>query len=76
MYFYSLDYHLILICSSEKEEMSHFISKLHLYRVYFKPLDANSEYEKYLASKFKCDANENSLEMLASQVDVARLVAS
>ena len=57
--------------------MSHFISKLHLYRELFKPLDANSEYRNYLASKFQCDANENSsLEMLASQVDVERSVAS
>ena len=76
MYFCSLDYRLILICSSEKEEMSHFISKLHLYREYFKPLDADNEYRDYLASKFKCDVSENSLDMLASEVDVERLVAS
>lgn len=47
--FFFLDYRLVIICSNEEEEMSHFISKLHPFRRHF--ISDPQEYEKYLASK-------------------------
>lgn len=49
-----VDYRLVLICSNEDEEMSHFISKLHLSRRVFMPQSGVGQitYKSYLASKF------------------------
>ena len=45
------DYRLVIITSDEKEEMSHFISKLHLYRRPFMTRIENNEFRNYLAIK-------------------------
>ena len=45
------DYRLVLLCSNQDEEKSHFIAKLHLLRRVYPP-QAAAACKSYLASKF------------------------
>ena len=49
---FDVDYRLVIICSNEDEEKSHFISKLHLFkRTHIPPSDIQL-YRKYLITHF------------------------
>ena len=51
----SIDYRLVIICSSQDEEKCHIISKLHPYRrSYGVPRDMNM-YKRYLQKHFVFD---------------------
>ena len=48
----------MIVSSNEEEEMSHFISKLHLYRRPFILRNDLNEYKHYLASKLTRQVQE------------------
>ena len=47
-----VEYRLVIICSNEEEELSYFISKLHIYKRAFVVPSIVQDYKDYLASKF------------------------
>ena len=55
---HSSEYRLVIVSSNEEEEMSHFISKLHLYRRPFIPRNDLNEFKHYLASKLTRQVQE------------------
>lgn len=63
------DYRLVIICSNEKEDMSHVISRLHKYKCHFmaSQIDDVEKYRKYFVNKFT--ALHQSDDLPASQVD-------
>jgi hypothetical protein len=71
-------YRLVIISSNEEEEMSHFISKLHLYRRPFFSRNGLSEFRSYLASKLTKHVEEMEYSAVpsipASVVDSQRYV--
>lgn len=69
----SVDYRLVIVCSNEEEEKSHFISKLHLFRRPFIPKNDLQEYQKYLAIHFTNQADDMAVQYSgcsASSVDI------
>ena len=81
--FNSLGYRLVIICSNEEEEKSHFISKLHLSRRPFIPRKDFEEYKKYLSIHYTnqaVDADDYTSQYFtgnaASSVDPEQLVCN
>ena len=68
-YFNLLDYRLVIICSNEGEEKSHFISKLKLHRQPFVPKETVKDYKKYLADHFTGHAQLTGVGISASKID-------
>lgn len=62
----------MIITSDEKEEMSHFISKLHLYRRPFMTRIDNNDFRNYLAIKLTQQAQGDAVP--ASVVDYQKFV--
>lgn len=58
IFFPYVGYRLVIICNSEEEEMSHFISKLHFFRRPFISRTDLNGYKEYLISKFTVEAQE------------------
>ena len=74
LFTWNLDYRLVIICSNEEEEKSHFISKLHLYRRPFIPKSDIQEYKKYLAIHFTHQTREQGNFFPASVMDFEQYV--
>ena len=65
---HSSEYRLVIVSSNEEEEMSHFISKLHLYRRPFIPLNDLNEFKHYLASKLTRQVQECEVAVTSASV--------
>ena len=50
---FSLDYRIVIICSSEEEGKAHVISKLQLFRRPFSALQPNTSFADYLLRHFR-----------------------
>lgn len=74
---YFVEYRLVIVCSNEEEEMSHFISKLHLFRRPFIPRSDPKDYRNYLIAKFtqhSRDFGQSTTVIPASLVDYEKYV--
>ena len=47
-----LGYRLVIVCTNEGEERSHFISKLHAHQQQYTPIHTIADFCMYLKSKF------------------------
>ena len=74
MHFSPLDYRLVIVCTNEGEERSHFISKLHAYQQQYTPIHTISDFCMYLKSKFTTisSAQKQFKGLLACSVDHER----
>lgn len=69
---FSIGYRLVIVASERGEEMSHFISKLNLYRRPFTLVKSDADMKKYLASKYSSPVCTSCKEITASIVDFER----
>ena len=70
-HFSTSDYHLVIICSSEDEQKSHILSKLHVFRRTF-AMQSVSKCAEYLSDHFKNGRQDEMSErhVYASFVDI------
>ena len=71
--FFLIDYRIVIICSSKKEETSYFISKLRLFKQPYVPHIDSEDFKKYLTIHFsKKTGKQSNAETLASTVDSSK----
>ena len=69
-----LGYRLVIVCTNEGEERSHFISKLHAHQQQYTPIHTIADFCTYLKSKFTTTSPAQKLfkGLLACSVDHER----